>query len=131
MKKQLIFLFACLLFASLNPTPTQASIVVSPEEARTSLAEKMGLDAEKMSKLTSKKTEKRLNRLVKKMERKAEKRGEQIDFSDPVDQWLWFGVFGLAAAIAFAILDIGFLAGLCALAAIVCLIIWLVKRGSI
>lgn len=132
MKKQLIYLFAFLLFAAFSPARLGASVAVSQEKTQTALAEKAGLDSEKFSKLlTNKKTEKRLDRFVKKLERKAEKRGKQIDFSDPVDQWLWFGVFGLAAAIAFAILDIGFLAGLCALAALVCLIIWIVKRGAV
>ena len=132
MKKQLTFLFACFFALSAMPARTHASAAVSQEATHAAMAEKMGLDAEKMSKLSSnKKTEKRLNRLAKKLERKAEKRGGQIDFTDPVEQWLWFGVFGLGAAIAFAILELGLLSGLCALAAIACIVIWLIKRGSV
>jgi len=94
------------------------------------MAEKMRSTPERLPKLTDNNTEKRLHRLTKKLERKAEKFGVQIDFSDPVEQWLWFGVFGLGIAIAFAILELGTLSGLFAVAAIACLVIWIIKRGA-
>ena len=71
-----------------------------------------------------------MNRLIKKLERKAEKAGIQVDFSDPVDQWLWFGLFGLGIAIVLSIINVG-IGGLIAFLAIVCLVIWIVKRGAV
>lgn len=131
MKKQIIFLFACLIIGVVTPSGVQASVAVSKAEMRAAVAEKMRSAPERFSKTTDHKTEKRLHRLTKKLERKAEKYGVQIDFSDPVEQWLWFGVFGLGIAIAFAILELGTLSGLFALAAIACLVIWIIKRGAV
>lgn len=130
MKKHVIFIFACLLLASATPSRVSASVAVSKEEMRAGVAEKMRISPEDFSKITNKKTEKRLNRLAKRLERKAEKSGMQVDFSDPVDQWLWFGLFGLGIAIVLSFFNVG-LGGLIAFLAIVCLVIWIVKRGSI
>lgn len=130
MKKHVIFIFACLLLASATPTRVLASVAVSKEEMRAGMAEKMRISPEDFSKITNKKTEKRLNRLSKRLERRAEKAGMQVDFSDPVDQWLWFGLFGLGIAIVLSFFNVG-LGGLIAFLAIVCLVIWIVKRGSV
>ncbi|MBV6440029.1 MAG: hypothetical protein DYG98_18205 [Haliscomenobacteraceae bacterium CHB4] len=130
MKKHVIFIFACLLLASTTPTRVIASVAVSKEQMRAGVAEKMRITPEDFSKITNKKTEKRLNRLAKRLERKAEKSGMQVDFSDPVDQWLWFGLFGLGIAIVLSFFNVG-LGGLIAFLAIVCLVIWIVKRGSV
>lgn len=116
---------------SLSPSRMYATVVAAPKaEMQTVMAEKMRKAPEGFSMKQSKKMEKRMNRLTRRLERKAEKYGNQIDFSDPVEQWLWFGVFGLGIAIALAILSLGFLSGLFALAAIVCLVIWIIKRGA-
>ena len=130
MKKQIIFIFACLLFVGAMPSGMYAAVAAPKAEMQTVVAEKMRSTHEGLSMKQSKKMEKRMNRLTKRLERKAEKYGQQIDFTDPVEQWLWFGVFGLGIAIAFAILNLGFLSGLFALAAVVCLVIWIVKRGA-
>ena len=130
MTKRTIFLFACLFLLSATPSSVIASVAVSKAEMRAGMAEKMRSTPERLPKLTDNNTEKRLHRLTKKLERKAEKFGVQIDFSDPVEQWLWFGVFGLGIAIAFAILELGTLSGLFAVAAIACLVIWIIKRGA-
>ena len=131
MTKQIIFLFACLLLATAAPTQLSASVAISKEEMRAGVAERLHAAPAEYSKIANKKTEKKLNRIFKRLERKSEKYGVQIDFSDPVEQWLWFGVFGLGIAIAFAILELGFLSGLFALAAIACLVIWIIKRGAV
>jgi ABC-type multidrug transport system fused ATPase/permease subunit len=132
MKKQLLFILAILLLSGAMPNQASAAVAVSKSEMRVHVAEKLHAAPEKFARSTDKKTEKRLNRLTKRLERKAEKfAGDQVDFSDPVEQWLWFGVFGLGIAIAFAILSLEFLSGLFALAAITCLVIWIIKRGAV
>ena len=131
MTKQVIYSLIFLLSVLFAPISSTASVAVSKDEMRTGVVEKMRTRTENISKPTSKKAEKRMNRLTKRLERFAEKRGMDIDFDDPTDRWLWFGIFGLAIAIVFAILGIGVLSGLCAFAALVCLVIWIVKRGAV
>lgn len=128
--KNKFLLFICLLLLSTTPRKTHASMVVSREEMRAGIAEKANVKPEAFSTSTNKKTGKRMNRLIKKLERKAEKAGIQVDFSDPVDQWLWFGLFGLGIAIVLSIINVG-IGGLIAFLAIVCLVIWIVKRGAV
>ncbi len=66
-------------------------------------------------------TEKRLNRLSKRYA------AAGPDFNDPIQKWLWFGLIGLGLALVFSLVSFG-LAGLVGFAAIVCLVIWIVKR---
>lgn len=67
--------------------------------------------------------------MAKKMAHKA------IDFQDPVNKWLWFGVFGWGAGLLLWIIagsvfsgGIGLLASLCWLFGTVAFVIWLVKK---
>ncbi|GAB4495534.1 MAG: hypothetical protein OHK0019_24870 [Saprospiraceae bacterium] len=109
--------------------PLNATVAISTEEMRAGFMEKMRIQPEDFSKISDKKTEKRLTRLAKRLDRMAEKAGMQVDFNDPVDRWLWFGVFGLGIAIFFSFVQVG-LGGIIAFLAIICLIIWIVKRGA-
>ncbi len=49
------------------------------------------------------------------------------DFTDPVAKWLWFGLIGLGLALLSSVVSYG-LAGVVGFAAIVCLVIWIIKR---
>lgn len=129
MKKQLAFLLTCLIFLVFNSMPLNATVAISKEEMQAGFMEKMRTQPEGFSKITDKKTEKRLKRLTKRLEHIAEKAGTQVDFNDPVDRWLWFGVFGLGIAIFFSFIQVG-LGGIVAFLAIICLVIWIVKRGA-
>lgn len=129
MKKQLIFILACLALTVFAPIQTEASVAVSKQEMRTGMAEKMRDNPNSVFK-NNKKVSKRMNRIAKRIERKMLKHGMDVDFNDPVDKWLWFGLFGLGIAILMSFFDLG-IGGLIAFLAIVCLVIWVVKRGSI
>lgn len=128
MKKQLIFLLACLTLTILTPIAVHASTAVSQQDMRAGVAEKMRKSPKNVFK-NDKKTTKRLNKIAKRIERKALKHGMQVDFSDPVDRWLWFGIFGLGIAIVMSFFDLG-IGGLIAFLAVVCLVVWVVKRSA-
>lgn len=118
----------CLL--GLAPSSTYAAAAISNDEMRAGFVEKLSESSVLHSKTLDKKTEKRLQRLSKKIERKAAKQGMQVDFSDPVEQWLWFGLFGLGIAIVLSFFNFG-IAGLIALLAVACLVVWVIKRGAL
>ena len=128
MKRKLIFSLACLVLMTLAPATHRAATAVSPQEMRAGLTEKLRSNPDVVVN-TEKKASKRLERIAKRLERKMAKRGMQVDFSDPVDQWLWFGVFGLGIAILMSFFNFG-IGGLIAFLALVCLVIWVVKRGG-
>ncbi len=128
MKQKLIFTLACLALMILTPAVHRAATAVSPQKMRAGLAEKLHANPEGIFG-TDKKASKRLERIAKRLERKMMKRGMQVDFSDPVDQWLWFGVFGLGIAILMSFFNFG-IGGLIAFLALVCLVIWVIKRGG-
>ena len=57
-----------------------------------------------------------------------------IDVEDPVRKWLWYGLFGIAIAIALSIIAFILSSGLfyrlsyvVGIAGIACLIVWLIK----
>ncbi len=128
MKQKLIYLLASLAMILLNPVVHHAATAVSPQEMRTGLAEKLRSNPETLVN-TEMKASKRLKRLARRLERKMARHGMQVDFSDPVDQWLWYGVFGLGIAILLSFFNFG-LGGLIAFLALVCLVVWVVKRGG-
>lgn len=131
MKNQIITSFLCFVCSTSPLTTADASVSVEPQEARAVLAEKMRHNPQTSLKANSK-AGKRLTRLAKRIERKLLKRGAQVDFDDPVDKWLWFGVFGLGLAILLSLLTSSAgIGGLIALGAIVCLVIWVIKRGEL
>ena len=129
MKKQLVFICTCLIFLASSFAPLNATVAISKEEMQAGFVEKLRAQPEDFSNISDKKTEKRLKRLAKRLDRMAEKVGTQVDFNDPVDRWLWFGVFGLGIAIFFSFIQVG-LGGIIAFLAIICLVIWIVKRGA-
>lgn len=128
MKNQVICSLAFFIFSMLHFSTANATTAVSAQEMRVGLAEKMRANPGSVVKKDSKST-KRFYRLAKRLGHKATKGGSPMDFSDPTDRWLWFGIVGLGIAIILAFLDAG-IGGLVALLAIVCLIIWVVKRGA-
>lgn len=130
MKKQIIFLLAAFLLSVLCPSRTVASTLVSKQEMRVGLTEKVRDSYRHISEKTDKRTEKRLKRLAKRLDRKAERYGAEVDFSDPVDRWLWFGIFGLGIAVVLSFFASGGLAGLIALLALACLVVWIIKRSE-
>lgn len=126
MQKQLLSRLLWIALLAMPLTPIRASIAVSAPEMRTELLQKTsGALAETSAK--NHRTEKRLNRLNRLLAKTAAKPGADPDFSDPVEKWLWFGLIGLGAALLFALISIG-LAGIVGFLAIVCLVIWVIKR---
>lgn len=130
MTKPIIFLLTALLLVFFSPAPASAATLVTKEEMRAGLCGKMRDSYRQLSVTTDKKTEKRLKRLTKRLDRKAERYGAQVDFNDPVDRWLWFGIFGLGIAVVLSFFASGGLAGLIALLALACLVVWIVKRSG-
>lgn len=128
MKRKLIFSLAFFSLFVLTPAVHRAATAVSAQEMRAGLTEKLRSNPDVVVN-TGKKASKRLERIAKRLERKMAKSGMQVDFSDPVDQWLWFGVFGLGIAILMSFFNFG-IGGLIAFLALVCLVIWVVKRGG-
>jgi hypothetical protein len=131
MKKQVI-LFLIFFFCSLLcPFGTQASLAVSKQEMRLHLMEKIRHQPGQAVKNDAR-TSKRLHRIGQRLARRAAIRSaSQIDFDDPVDKWLWYGLFGLGIAVVLSIFTPFGLVGLVAFLAIVCLVIWVIKRGAV
>lgn len=73
--------------------------------------------------------EKKFAKKMAKFEKKIKKQAVQIDFSHPTDKWLWYAIFGFGAAILVGIffLELG---SVLAFLALVCLIVWLVKKSG-
>lgn len=116
------FLLLILSFSSLGPV--RASDAVPAREMRAELLKKTERTPAETSQV-SRRAEKRLDRLGKRLAKFTTI--VDPDFADPVDKWLWFGLIGLAAAVLLAFLSIG-LGGLIGFLAVVCLVIWAVKR---
>lgn len=79
--------------------------------------------------------EKRAVKMLSKKIAKLQKRyGSAVDFNDPVEKWLWYGVVGCVAGLVLSVLAAatgGVLWGLSGLAwtvGVVCLIVWFLKR---
>lgn len=123
MRKALVLFLSLALFLLVLP-PAFSSRAVTAQEARAVAVEKMAVRL-KNTGLSPKKVNRRLDRLVRRGT-KAATPPLEVDFSDPVYKWLWFGVFGLGLALVMTIFIPG-LGGLIALAAVVCLVVWLVK----
>ncbi len=108
----------------------QASNAVAPSECRKAFLTKASEQMTGASAHAGKTA--RLERMINRMEhrlRKKMKPGVEVDFSDPVNKWLWFGLFGLGAALVLGIFSLG-LGGLVAFLAVVCLVIWLIKQSG-
>jgi len=139
------------LFAVVTPTNNDTEAAISTENlveeaypAGVTLTKKQMKKKARMEKALTK-FEKRLNKVNAK---RALKGKAGIDFSDPVDKWMWFWIFGWAAAIILPIIaaivvtgtltgggfGIGLLlvllASLAGLFGTISLIIWLIKKFS-
>jgi len=121
----LILLF--ILFGSSTAGRVFASDAVPLAEVRANMlqkaSERLHISPERFEKSIS---GKKMNRKMLKLAKRA---SLEIDFADPVDKWLWFGLFGLGAAIVLSIFSLG-IGGLVAFLAVVCLVIWLVKQSG-
>lgn len=92
-----------------------------------------------MSAIKEIKKEQRMEQRIERIQKKLEKYG--VDFSDPVNKWMWYWIFAWGAAIVVSILAwgilsstvsgfgiLGLLSSLLWLAGTVSLVIWLVKK---
>lgn len=118
-------LILLLLMAPLSPL--RASQEVLPAQAHDAWMQKT--ETLLRSNGQSAKLDKRLHRTEKRLSRLSKRYGAVgPDFNDPIEKWLWFGLIGLGLAlVVFSLVSFG-LAGLVGFAAIVCLVIWIVKR---
>ena len=83
----------------------------------------------------AKKFEEKLGKLSAKIEKKFAKKQAKVgdagvDFSDPVDKWMWFWIFGWGLAILLGLVGLGTLGWIVGVAGTVALILWLVKKFS-
>jgi len=128
-----------LVFALLLPaTASRASEEVSSSEARLEMVKKAAGQQDQLAKTF--KAEKKASKF------KLFKKGNRVDFSHPVDKWMWFWIFGWAAGlllsiIAAAVTTGGIYSGSFGAGAVlftfawlawlfgsVCLVVWLVKK---
>ena len=138
--KTIRFTLGLLVIALLLPaTASRASKEVSASEARMEMVKKVAGQKDQIAK--SLKAEKKALKF-----KMFKKKGNRVDFSDPVDKWMWFWIFGWAAGLLLSILaaavttgsiysgSFGFgailftFAWLAWLFGSVCLIVWLVKK---
>ena len=142
--KFLTLLSALVLLVSVQ----NASAVVYVQPADAAVA----AEATEMDKATKKelKRQARLEKRIAKFEKKLAKKGmtmEDVDFSDPVQKWLWFALFGWGAGVVLSILAYVFvfsltttgfglagifwlLASLCYAFGSISFIVWLIKKLS-
>ena len=140
--KTIRFTLVLLVLALVLPaTSSRASVEVSAKESRTAMVKKVA--GEKGQLFKALKAEKKKLRKYKKFKKK----GQRVDFSDPVNKWMWFWIFGwgaglLLSILAFAIASGGIYSGsgfgiaailatlswLAWLFGTVALVVWLVKK---
>jgi hypothetical protein len=115
----LLVIFA-LLFAA---QPASAVVTVKNGDNMTGVISKKELKKQERLEKAITKAEKKLDKLQKK----------GVDFSDPVNKWLWFAIFAAIAAVVFSILGsfalygLWYIGYLLWLAASVFFVIWLLK----
>lgn len=139
--KILLSLFVLSFFAS-------STFAVVPADKETSESTEVisSKDLNKANHLTLTKKELRKQKRAAKKQKRFEKRMAKVkdfmekkgvDFTDPVDKWLWFAIFGWGAAILLSIIlsiapwgfwTVGWLISIVGLAATVCFVIWLLKK---
>jgi Flp pilus assembly protein TadB len=132
MMKQVRFTLLMIFGAFLFLQPAHAAIMTRTES--TEVVEKQNKELKKEFKVQKKMN--KLQKILKKF---------KIDLSDSTEKWMWFWIFGWAAAIILSIVAVatvsttasvtGFgllylLATLCGLFGSISLIIWLVKKFS-
>lgn len=129
MQKQILFILLPFLLAAAPFNHSHASVAAPLPEVRAHLLEKARQQL--AAPAGAEKQEKRLERLEKRLaKRLAKSNTGGPDFSDPVDKWLWFGLFGLGLAIILGAIGGFGLGGLVGLAAVVCLVIWVIKYSE-
>lgn len=130
MKNIIVALAVSTLMLFVLVTPCQA-VHKATLEVKTEVVEPSAKSAK-----WNKKLQKWEKKIVKKLKRKnAQNADETIDFTDDVEKWKWFWIFGWAGGIALGIIgliiSVGFLgtiAGLAILFGTVSLVIWLVNK---
>ena len=120
---QTFFAIVILLFAFIAPC---SAVHKAPKD--------IGIERSKLDKKKAAKLDKKLQKLQKKMENKIAKKSANadggVDFSDPVDKWMWFWIFGWGLAILLGLVGLGTLGWIVGVAGTVALILWLVKKFS-
>jgi hypothetical protein len=154
MKNVKLLTFLAFVACLLAVQPASAVMVVKNHDAVT-LDEANMAAAAAADKMTKKelrkqnrmlKKQQRMQKRMERLQRFLEKRGADVDFSDPVDKWMWFWIFGWGAGILLTILApilfvstasvtglgaagiLWLLASLAYLFGTVSLVIWLVKK---
>lgn len=122
--KPVTLLYLLIFLSALPLNGALASQAVSREEARAALAAKV-LDLKKSD--SAGKNKQGFWKKVR-AHRQLWKKAAPIDFSDPVERWLWFGVIGLGAALLLSIIAWSPLVGLLWTAGVICLVVWLIMR---
>jgi len=117
-----------------------ASTRISEGEAREAMVKKMMDDKTSFS--MSAKMEKKVAKLAQKFQKRIAKferlfgksSNAGVDFNDPVQKWLWFGLLGwLAGALLYSLgwfiaAPFWYLGYLCWLAGTICIVIWILKK---
>ena len=119
--------------------------VVAPSAPLTNAQTELNDQAPKKMTKKQLRQQKKLRKIQKRM-KKMQAKGQDVDFSDPVDKWMWFWIFGWGAAIVLSIVASAIVVGtaftggfgfgallflvawLAGLFGTVSLIIWLVKK---
>lgn len=133
MFRSLLLTVAVVLLNLMTTTVSNASQAVAAAEMRHECWQKANrqLTLPTVGHTTRKtKAEKRLHRLQRRLAQWSSPDSFEPDFTDPVDKWLWFGLVGLGAALVLALLFPFTLSGVVGFLAIICLVIWLVKRSG-
>ncbi len=139
MKAFRITLFLGVFAIFFAPNAGRAATKISVGETREAIVQKM-LD-NKTSLSFSEVMEKKTSKLAVKLQKKFAKferllgkaRGSAIDFSDPVQKWLWFAILGwiagaLVYAVGFIFFPFWYLGYLLWVGGSICFVIWILKK---
>lgn len=123
-------MMAIIAIAFFAPIQLSASTAVSAKESREVIVKKVIEQKEII--LTEKLASSKLMKKAKRLSQFFGK-GDKVDFESEPDRWMWFWIFGWAAAIVLSVmgvffLPIAYLGWLCGVAGTVCLVIWLLKK---
>ncbi|MCC7244484.1 MAG: hypothetical protein IT269_02300 [Saprospiraceae bacterium] len=109
-------------------TPQHATATVRVN-AETSVAHWNEVLQTKQQELMQKdaKSARKLAKWQRRLEKKWLGHTAQVDFEDPTERWLWFGLFGLGLGLVMSLFS-GPAAGLLGLLGVICLVIWVLKK---
>jgi beta-lactamase regulating signal transducer with metallopeptidase domain len=132
LKNLMIVLVALFSTSQIFAVNTVKNLTTSPSSAGIEINQVMShpLSKAEMTKIA------KAEKLQVKAQKKAAffaKLAKKIDFKDPVEKWLWFGIFGWGASIllyilAYAVPFLWILGALAGLFGTVCIVIWLIKK---